>query len=193
MARLPRSFYARKTERVARDLLGKVLCVRTERGVARARIVEVEAYLGAKDRAAHTFGGRRTKRVEAMYLGGGHLYVYFIYGMHFCMNITAGAENSGEAALIRAVAPLEDALPPARAKMRTNGPGKLCARYGITRAENGLDLTSRTSRIWVEEGRRGRDEKIHASPRIGIDGAGEAKDHLLRFSLEGNPYVSRRP
>jgi DNA-3-methyladenine glycosylase len=190
MARLSRSFYVRKTERVARDLLGKVLCVRTARGVERARIVETEAYLGAGDRAAHTFGGRRTERVEAMYLGGGHTYVYFIYGMHFCMNLTAGPRDSGQAVLIRAVAPLADGTPPPRAKMRTNGPGKLCARFGITRADNGLDVTAPASRIWVEDAARSRGEKIHRSPRIGIDGAGEARDHLLRFSIEGNPYVS---
>lgn len=192
MPRLPREFYVRKTESVARDLLGKTLCVRTRRGVERARIVETEAYLGAGDRAAHTFGGRRTARVEAMYLGGGHAYVYFIYGMHFCINLTAGAKDSGEAALVRAVAPLSDPVPPPRAKMRTNGPGKLCAFYGITRADNGLDVTAPGSRIWVEDGALARGEKIHRSPRIGIDGAGEAREHLLRFSIEGNPYVSGR-
>lgn len=191
MARLPRKFYRNPTARVARELIGKVLCVRTARGVERSRIVETEAYLGVKDRACHSFGGRRTARTEPMYRDGGHVYVYFIYGMHFCLNVTTRMAEIPEAVLIRAVEPLGDGSRPlSRVRMTTNGPGKLCRRFSITREDNGLDLTAAKSRIWIEPGAPTPRRWIGVTPRIGIDGSGEAKARLLRYALEGNPFVS---
>jgi DNA-3-methyladenine glycosylase len=192
--RLAKPFFHRPTGRVARELIGKILCVKTERGVERSRIVETEAYLGVTDRAAHSFGGRRTARTEPMYAAGGHSYVYFVYGMHFCLNVTTGPVGVPEAVLIRAVEPLGiggDPLPvPAKSAMRTNGPGKLCKFYGIERGDNGHDMTARSARIWFEDAPNVPPRKILTTTRIGIDGSGEAKDHLLRYALEGNPYVS---
>lgn len=143
--RLPRRFYRRPTAWVARELLGKILCVRTARGVERARIVETEAYLGVKDRACDSFGGRRTERTEAMYRDGGHAYVY-IYGMHFCLNVTTREAGCPEVALIRAGEPVEEGAAPQRSRMKTNGPGKLCKFYGIDRADNGGE--TRTSPLY---------------------------------------------
>lgn len=190
MIPLNREFYRRPTARVARDLIGKILCIRTARGVVRARIVETEAYLGVRDRACHSFGGRRTDRTEAMYRDAGHAYVYFIYGMHFCLNVTTRGKDIPQAVLIRAVQPISDREPVARLEMRTNGPGKICKAYGIGRAENGIDLLAKDSRIWIEDAPPLGRGKIAVTPRIGINGSGEAKDKLLRFAELGNPYVS---
>lgn len=189
--RLPASFYLQPTRKVARELLGKILCVKTRAGIIRARIVETEAYLGARDRAAHTFGGRRTERNEAMYSRGGHVYVYFIYGMHYCMNVVTRAVGEPEAVLLRALEPLDDG----DSDMRMNGPGKLCRALGIDRKMNGLDLTAKNSPIWIERApkMKTKREKIHSGPRVGIDYAGEAKDWPLRFLFEGNRHVSKKP
>jgi DNA-3-methyladenine glycosylase len=200
---LPQSFYARPTERVARELLGKTLCVRVHvRGretVLRSRIVETEAYLGERDRACHSFGGRRTPRNESLYLPAGFSYVYFIYGMYFCLNAVTVDEGVPEAVLIRAVEPFEDLEnPPERKRTKTalptNGPGKLCRHYGIARDHDGLKLFSKSSRLWIEDEdpRWSEPHSPVAAKRVGIDYAREAKDWDLRFYLSKSPYVSRR-
>ena len=181
---------------VARNLLGQRL-VRVERGRRLAGIiVEVEAYLGARDRAAHTYNGRRTPRNESMYLGGGHVYVYFTYGLHHCMNVVCGEREEGVAVLLRAIEPTEglDLMFDRRAAAKRpcdlcSGPGKLTRALGIDRSQDGLDL--RVSReLFIE--RRGGRATITSTPRIGVDYAGAWAKRRLRFLIRGNDHLSRR-
>ncbi len=181
---------------VARNLLGQRL-VRVEGGKRLAGIiVEVEAYLGARDRAAHTYGGRRTPRNESMYLRGGHVYVYFTYGMHHCMNVVCGEREEGVAVLLRAIEPTEglDLMFDRRAAAKQprdlcSGPAKLTRAFGIDRSQDGLDL--RVSRELFIERRRGR-ATIASTPRIGVDYAGPWAKRRLRFLIRGNVHLSRR-
>jgi DNA-3-methyladenine glycosylase len=181
---------------VARSLLGQRL-VRVEGGRRLAGIiVEVEAYLGARDRAAHTYNGRRTPRNESMYLHGGHVYVYFTYGMHHCMNVVCGRRDEGTAVLLRAIEPTEglDMMFDRRAAANRprdlcSGPGKLTRAFGIDRTQDGLDL--RVSReLFIE--RPGGRPSIVCTPRIGVDYAGSWAKRRLRFLISENLYVSRR-
>lgn len=189
---LPREFYERATLKVAHDLLGKIMCRRLGSEILRSRIVEVEAYLGIKDAAAHTFGGRKTERVRSMWLGGGHTYVYFIYGMYHCLNFVTRSEDHPEAVLIRAVEPLHpNAEPVARAKIPTNGPGKLCRHYRIDRALDGEKLWTKRSSLWVEDAPRVSSKNRVTATRVGVDYAGQAARWPLRFYISGNPFVSR--
>jgi DNA-3-methyladenine glycosylase len=185
---------------LARRLLGQRL-VRVVGGIRLAGIiVETEAYLGAQDRAAHTFGGRRTPRNEAMYLEGGHAYVYFTYGMHHCLNVVCGRVDEGVAVLLRAVEPVEgvEAMRTWRKRAPTDrdlcaGPGRLCEALRIDRTLNGIDL--RTSRdLFIEQVRsRAISSKlIGRSSRIGVSYAGEWAQRPLRFFIRGNPHVSGR-
>ena len=183
---------------VARALLGQRL-VRVLDGTRLAgTIVEVEAYLGAPDRAAHTFGGRRTPRNESMYLPGGHAYVYFTYGMHHCLNVVCGRRDEGVAVLIRALEPTEglDAMFRRRPRARRetdlcSGPGKLTQALGIDRALDGLDLR-RDPRLGVERIRRGAldEEAVAVTPRVGVDSAGAWAREPLRFLLRESPHVT---
>jgi DNA-3-methyladenine glycosylase len=181
------AFFQRDTELVARELLGKRL-VRVWRGKRLSGvIVETEAYLGARDRAAHTFGGRRTERVRSMYLAGGHAYVYQIYGMHFCLNAVTKEEGEPQAVLIRALEP--DAGMPAGT--RTQGPGLLCAALRIDRRLDGQPLQGPT--IFIEHAGRGPGkEEVGTSARIGVNYAGAAAEWPLRFFWRGNPWLSRK-
>ena len=182
--RPPRAFFRRDTETVARGLLGMHIARRWRGRWYGGRIVETEAYLGVGDRAAHSWGGRRTERVAPMYLDGGHLYVFLVYGMHFCANVVTRREGVPEAVLLRA------AEGPAGAPERLlSGPGRLCAALGITRADSGRDLLDEGP-ITIWRGRR-RRPRIGVSPRIGVDYAGEAKDWPLRFVDLDSPAVSR--
>lgn len=200
--RLPRSFYTRDALTVARDLLGQRL-VRIEDDGERTAglIVEVEAYLGVPDKAAHTFGGRRTERNDAMYRIGGTAYVYFIYGVHDCINVVAGREGEPVAALLRALEPTEgiDRMIRRRPKAKRDrdlcsGPGKLCAALGITRQRyNGADLVTGDT-LFIECARREPlpDDAVVATTRVGVDYAGEWAAKPYRFYLMDNPNVSRR-
>ena len=179
-ARLPRSFYARPTVEVARDLLGKVI----RHGAASARIVETEAYLGAGDAAAHSARGP-TPRTKVIFGPPGHAYVYLIYGMHYCLNIVAESEGVAGCVLIRAVEPL-DAV--AGATLTSNGPGKLTRALGITLQHYGADLTR--GPITLHEPTDRKSFEIGISPRIGIS---HAADLPLRFFIRGNRSVSREP
>ncbi len=182
-------FYARKTELVAKQLLGKVLCFqKPDKSLLKGRIVEVEAYLGATDRACHTFGYRKSKRVESMYLSGGHSYIYLIYGMYHCLNVVTRNEQEPEAVLIRALAPLEEGT----SKPEWNGPGKLCRAWGLSKAEDGLALFTPQSQLWIEDdGFHLKQSELVKTPRVGVPYAQEAKLWLLRFFLKGNPHVSK--
>ncbi len=195
--KLPRSFYLQDTVAAARALLGCVLWRRIGHELLGARIVETEAYLGANDPASHARRGLRSERNASMYLEGGHAYVYFTYGMHYCMNVVMNEADIAEAVLLRGAEPLDGVeemwkrRPKAkRVQDLMNGPGKLCSAMGIDRALDGeplwgdtLFLTRRDTEI--------PEHDILISPRIGVDGAGEAAAWPLRFYLRGNRFVSR--
>jgi DNA-3-methyladenine glycosylase len=182
LTKLPRAFYDRETVVVAHALLGKFLVHRVG-GVERVgRIVEVEAYLGPHDLAAHASKGL-TKRTRIMFGPPGHVYVYLIYGMHHCMNVVTEAEGHAAAVLLRALEPV------AGIDSRTQGPGLLCKAMGINLAANGHDLLSDDLFVAGSD-TPGLD--IVARPRIGVDYAGEWAARLLRFYIVGNPFVSKK-
>jgi DNA-3-methyladenine glycosylase len=195
---LPLSFYRRPAEEVARDLLGRWLVRDLEGERLVLRLVEVEAYLGGPDRASHAFDGRRTPRNESLYLPGGHAYVYFIYGMHWCLNAVTGEKDIGSAVLIRAGEPVEGEETMARNRSRigkvrpgdlAGGPGKLCQALAIDRSLDGVLLDREPLRI--VKGDPAEPGEIVAGPRIGVDYAGEAATWPLRFAIRGNLHVSR--
>lgn len=198
MEKLAREFYTREdTLQIARDLLGKTLVVPTAGGArVSGKIVETEAYLGAEDKAAHSYGNRRTKRTETMFAGGGTVYVFFIYGMYYQLNVVAGKEGVPHAILIRAVEPIEgiEFMRERRGRMKdsnlTSGPGKLCVALGIDKTFNNEDLLGR--RVWIEEGAEINPEEITAGKRIGIDYADEYAEKLWRFWIGNNCFVSRK-
>ncbi|HEX8338739.1 MAG TPA: DNA-3-methyladenine glycosylase [Pyrinomonadaceae bacterium] len=199
-ARLERDFYTRAdTLRVARELLGKRLVVPTPEGArVSGRVVETEAYLGVEDRAAHSYGGRRTRRTETMYAAGGTVYVFFVYGMHHQFNVVAGPEGRPHAVLVRAVEPEEgtglmrERRPVPKERELTSGPGKLCRALGIDLTFDGEDLTT-SDRVWLEEtGQTYRPGEIASGPRIGVAYAAEDALKPWRFWVEGNVYVSRK-
>jgi DNA-3-methyladenine glycosylase len=190
--RLPRSFFARPSTEVAPDLLGRVL-VRTLPTGARlvVRLVETEAYQD-DDPASHSFRGR-TARTEVMFGPPGRLYVYFTYGMHFCMNVVTGAKGEGSAVLLRAAEPLEG-LAEMRAlrgiedeRALCSGPGKLCRALGVDLANNGEDLV-RGSALDLHEGAPVPAGAVEATPRVGIRRAAELP---WRFVVRGDRFVSR--
>lgn len=192
---LSQEFYFQDTTTVAEKLLGKILCHKNSHGdILRGKIVETEAYLGIKDPAAHTFGGRNTDRVKSMYLDGGHSYIYLIYGMHHCLNFVTRTQGHPEAVLIRA---LEVDYGEAPIKMfqkglPTNGPGKLCLHFGLTKKEDGLELWKKKSGLWVEEAPAIPKKNIVETTRIGVAYAGEAANWPLRFYIKDNPYISKK-
>jgi DNA-3-methyladenine glycosylase len=181
---LPAAFYDRATELVARELLGAVLEHRTSLGTARGRIVETEAYLGPHDPACHAVAGL-TRRTRHLHGPPGHAYVYFVYGMHWCVNAVTREEGHGSAVLIRALEPLAG-LPLMRRRRRverdrdlTNGPAKLCQALGITGALDGTRLDRGPLRILG--GETVPDEQVSVTPRIGIT---HAADWPLRFVVK---------
>jgi DNA-3-methyladenine glycosylase len=181
----PRAFYRRGTVAVARSLVGAWIGRRWRGRWYAARIVETEAYVGPKDRASHSWSGRRTARVEPMYADGGHLYVFLVYGMHYCANVVTRREGVAEAVLLRA------AEGPEAAPRLLSGPGKLCSALGITTADSGLDLAAGGQiRIFRPQSRRVR---IGVSARIGIDYAGPARSWPLRFYDLDSAAVSSFP
>lgn len=194
---LQRQFYQQDILTVSKSLLGKILIHKTEEGTTAGKIVETEAYSGPEDKAAHSSGGRRTQRNEIMYGQKGHAYVYLIYGMYNCINITSGSvEGKPEAVLIRALEPVEGME--LMAKRRgcpekpvnlTNGPGRLCIAMGISRVQNLLDLTA--SPLYIEDAPVVTAEDVVAAKRVGVDYAGEWKDLLWRFYVKNNRFVSK--
>lgn len=188
---VPRSFYARDTREVARNLLGKILSCRIPEGIAKGRIVETEAYYGDKDPASHA-RRRKTPRSKIMWGKPGVAYVYFVYGMHHMLNVVTEPEGTPGAVLIRALEPVEGIqLMKKRRKIQdiknlTNSPGKLTQALGITIEDNGADLAG--SHLWVEEGRPEKFD-IVSTGRIGIK---VGKNLKLRFYIKGDEHVSRK-
>ncbi len=201
MKKLNREFYNRDSIIVAKELLGKVLVHEIEGQKISARIVETEAYMGVVDKAAHSYNGKRTPRVEVMYGDPGYSYVFMIYGLHCCFNVVVNEKEIPQAILVRAVEPIHgmewmtqkrfgktyEQLTKSQRKSLTNGPGKLCGALSIDRNLNGLDLCDDV--VYIEEG-ESEVINIVTTKRIGIDYAEEAKDFPWRFYIEGNEYVS---
>jgi DNA-3-methyladenine glycosylase len=183
LEKLPRQFYREDTVELAQQLLGKLLVHRSLEGEHIGRIVEVEAYLGPHDRAAHSARGR-TPRTEVMFGPPGHAYVYLIYGIHCCMNIVNGPEGQASAVLIRALEPVSGIAE------RSNGPGLLTRAMHIDRRHNGVDLLG--DQLFVADvGPAAVPHRVVRRPRIGVDYAGAWARRLLRFYIRGNPYVSK--
>ncbi len=196
LRKLPRSFYLQPTLRVARQLLGMYLVRDDGRERLVGKIVEVEAYLGEQDPASHAYKGM-TERNEVMFWQGGHLYVYFIYGMHYCCNVVTERQGVGHAILLRAAEPVAGIATMARNRgLRLNserdlallcsGPARLCQAFGIGRKENGTDLCG--EKIWIAAGSTARAlHRIGRSRRVGIV---RAVDHPWRFFIRGSRFVS---
>ena len=219
--RLDKDFYQVLCEDLAKNLLGQIL-VRALPGegreaVMKGEIVETEAYLGGSDKASHSFGGRRTKRNEAMYMEAGTAYVYSVYGVHCCFNVSSGGE--GAAVLVRALQPVQGeermrqfrasatkgrppcrlstkGRPPSRLSTKDlcSGPAKLCCAMQIDKGLNKVDLAS-SQTLWVESGEETeRPRAVVSCPRVGVDYAGEWADKPLRFYLaDREAFISKRP
>jgi len=195
--KLSESFYRREnTLQIGKELLGKLLVVPTASGKrVSGMIVETEGYLGTDDKAAHGYGGRRTDRNEITYAPGGNVYVFFVYGMYFQLNIVTGEADSPHVILIRAVEPVEgiEIMRERRGAMTdtnlTSGPGKLCIAFAIDRGLNGQHLLG--DKIWIEDHMPIADEDVESGPRIGIDYAEEFVEMPWRFWVRGNQFVSK--
>ena len=193
---VPRAFYLDPPEVVARRLLGKLVVRRYEGQRLVGRIVEAEAYCGVDDPAAHTFAGK-TERNAVLFGPPGVAYVYFIYGMHYCLNFSCEPDGQAGGVLLRALEPLEGLATMARLRglaadanprLLTSGPGRLCEALGVTRrTHNGLDVTNRRSGLHVEDDGFA-PERIATTARVGIR---KAAERPLRFSIAGNRFVSR--
>lgn len=190
---VPRSFFDRSVLDVAPGLLGKLLVVNLGGSTVTGRIVETEAYGADDDPASHAYQ-RRTHRNAVMFGPPGHLYMYFIYGMHWCANVVTGAEGDASAVLIRALEPVAG-VPEMQARRTgrrdrdlTNGPGKLSAALGLTGAQNFSDLTGHPSVVQIRDDGTPPPDAPGVSSRVGIS---VAQDYLWRFYIAGNPWVSR--
>ena len=188
---LSRAFFARDALTVAPALLGRTLLHRQTGGI----IVETEAYVGPDDRACHAYGGKRTKRTEPLFGEAGHAYVYLIYGMYCCLNVVTGLPQEPQCVLIRALRPTLGMELMARRrggkpeKELCRGPGKLCQALEIGRELNTRDMTA--GDFVILDGESIPEDRIEASKRIGIDYAGPDRDNLWRFTIKGDPFVSR--
>jgi len=189
---LPRAFYERETEVVAREMLGTVLECETDDGIASGIIVETEAYLGEHDLACHAAAGR-TARTEALYGAPGTSYVYFIYGMYWCFNAVTRVEGLPSAVLVRAIEPLDGIAlmhkrrPRVKSEIElTNGPGKLCTALGITGSMSAKGLQRKP--LVIREGEPVPEDKVEVTTRIGIT---RCADWPLRWIVRGNRFVSK--
>ena len=190
MKKLNRDFYLRDSVSVAQDLLGKILVKGKTSGI----IVEAEAYRGgSEDKASHSYNNRRTSRTEIQFREGGYAYIYMIYGMYFCFNVTCNLKDIPDAVLIRALEPL-DGVDLMKERRRTDkiknlcsGPGKLCAALEINKNDYGEDLCG--EKIYILDNEI-KNIKIKTSPRVNVDYAEESKNFLWRYFIEGNEFVS---
>lgn len=208
---MEKNFFENNGLYIAKNILGKFLIRKYEDTQIVTKIVETEGYMGIKDKAAHVYNDKKTDRTKPLYLEGGHIYVYLIYGMYNCLNISANLKDIPECVLIRAVEPIEGfekisfnrykkpykELNSYQKKNITNGPGKLCMALEIDRSFNSkfiLDGELYISDFYIDE----NGEKVYSdddfevveSKRINIDYAEEAKDYLWRFYIKDNKYVS---
>jgi DNA-3-methyladenine glycosylase len=210
--RLNRHFFARPTLEVCKDILGKYLVHKIGKKKLIGKIVEVEAYIGPKDKASHAVGGKMTKRNWAEFLEGGHVYIYLVYGMYWQFNISTGKKGSPECFLVRALEPIIENSKSYPGKYRdfslaskirnskfgeeiknlANGPGKLCQWMKLDKRHYGLDLT-KSGELWIEDwGEKIPDSKIVRTKRIGIDYAGKYwSSRKWRFYIKDNKFVSR--
>ena len=196
--KLSKSFYCRELHTVAKELLGKVLIKKNSKNLFAVKIVEVEAYDGEIDKAAHSFGGK-TERNRVMFNKGGFFYVYLSYGVHNCCNIVTGFEDKGTAVLIRAVEPLKglDVMIKKRfgRKLKndneitnlTSGPGKVCKALGINKNHSGLDLSG--DKIFLLDQPKVKVSEIGISKRIGIT---KSTNYPWRFYIKENQFLSRK-
>jgi DNA-3-methyladenine glycosylase len=192
--RLPRAFFSRDTVEVGKDLLGRYLIKKTSKGNIIGKIIEIEAYLGTNDKASHAYNYKKTEKTQVMYMKPGTFYVYFIYGVYFCLNVITEPIDNPCAIFIRKVNPIEgidlmlENRPVKIGKNHKNlvdGPSKLCMAFNITKEKyNGKDSCVETSKLYFAQGEKIDDKKITLNKRIGIDYAEEDKDRLLRFTLE---------
>lgn len=196
MVRLDRSFFQSNSIVLAQKLLGKLLIREIEGQRMVTKIVETEAYMGAEDKAAHSYNNRRTPRTEVMFGRAGIAYVYMIYGMYYCLNIVAAKEGVPQAVLIRGVEPIEGldmvkknrVIKSNKVQELTNGPGKLCQALLIDKTFNGKDLILQNELYLLDNK---EEHEIISAKRINIDYAQEYKDKLWRFYIKDNIYVSK--
>jgi DNA-3-methyladenine glycosylase len=196
---LTREFYERDTLTVAKSLLGKLLVHETCEGTTAGKIVETEAYLGPEDKASHAYGNLRTERTEVQFGAKGHAYVYQIYGMYFCLNVTSGRlRGKPEAILVRALEPMVGIEIMRKRRGATkestvnlaNGPGRLCMAMGISKKQNGADVCF--SPLHVEAGAEVDEKDIAQTTRVNVDYADEWKDCPWRFFVSNSVFVSKR-
>jgi DNA-3-methyladenine glycosylase len=193
---LKREFYNRDSLTVAKELLGKILIHETPEGITAGKIVETEAYKGPEDKASHSYGNRRTPRTETMFGPKGHSYIYLIYGLYCCLNVTSGVViGKPEATLIRAVEPLKgiDLMikrrgPTGQMTNVASGPGRLCIAMGICKTHNGIDVCQPP--FCIEDNQTIDSINIVETARIGVDYAADWKDKPWRFYIKNNPFVS---
>ncbi|WP_270647395.1 DNA-3-methyladenine glycosylase [Paeniclostridium hominis] len=201
-------FFRQDAITVARNLLGKYLVREYDDKKIITKIVETEAYMGIEDKAAHVFGDRRTERTEPLYQDGGHIYVYLIYGMYHCLNISANIEGIPECVLIRAVEPISEIdeisqnryskyykdLSSYQRKNICNGPGKLCKALKIDKNLNFESILGNKLYIIdnVNLDNESNQFEIIESKRVNIDYAEEAKDYLWRYYIKDNKHVSKK-
>jgi DNA-3-methyladenine glycosylase len=203
MKKLKRDFYNRNTLEAARELLGKYIVHHKESCMV-SRIVEVEAYIGAVDKACHSYNNRKTKRTAVMFGPPGYAYVYLIYGMYYCFNIVTEEEGEASAVLIRAAEPMEEIERMVQNRYNqsientskkqlinlTNGPGKLCKAMSINGENNGMDLFG--DQLYIMEEKEKKPFEIVTTNRVNINYAEEAIHFPWRFYIKDNPYVSRK-
>lgn len=195
--KLKRNFYTRDLQIVAKELLGKILVKKDSKTTLSGKIVEVEAYDGDIDEASHAYIGK-TERTKIMFNEGGYFYVYFTYGTHYCCNVVTGIIGKGTAVLIRAIEPIDGLdvmainrfgrLINEKEKIKlTNGPGKICKAFGISKEHYGIDLTD--GNIFIIDMPKIKEEEIIITKRIGIKKSADLK---WRYYIKNNPYVSKK-
>ena len=207
---MDKKFFQQDGINLAKSILGKYLIRKYDEKIIVSKIVETESYMGVEDKAAHVYGDKKTERTKPLYLDGGHIYVYLIYGMYYCFNISSNKENIPECVLIRAIEPIEgideisynrykkdyNDLSSYQKRNITNGPGKLCMALNITKDLNLKSILG--NELYISDYYYKNNEKIYADDnfeieidkRINIDYAEEAKDYPWRFYIKDNKYVS---